>query len=113
MSEPGWLRDWRARHRTAVSFWLHMVGIPLTIAAAGALAWQIYHARYDPSHWDYWWRPLALVLMGYFLQYLGHRYEGNDMGEVILVKRWLGKPYIAVSRRYAGHSSSSQPPEKS
>lgn len=52
--------------------------------------------------WDLWWRPAVLLVVGYLLQYIGHRVEGNDMGEVILVKRLLGKPYQAVSPRYAG-----------
>ena len=49
------------------------------------------------------------------LQWIGHVHEGNDMGEVILLKRWAGRPYCAVSPRYAksahaggddqGHSS--------
>jgi len=73
-----------------------MVGIPLTIAAVALAIAQLLQWR-----WDVWWRPAALLAGGYVLQYLGHRVEGNDMGEVILVKRWLGRPYVAVSPRYA------------
>jgi hypothetical protein len=50
--------------------------------------------------WDLWWRPATLLVGGYLLQWIGHLIEGNDMGEIILVKRWMGKPYIAVSPRY-------------
>jgi len=50
--------------------------------------------------WDLWWRPAMLLAVGYFLQFLGHLHEGNDMGEVVLVKRLLGLPYTAVSPRY-------------
>jgi hypothetical protein len=92
---PGWLRRWRERHRSAVSFWLHVVGIPLTILAVPLAAYQLAAWR-----WDLWWRPAALLGIGYFLQYLGHRYEGNDMGEVIVIKRLLKRPYVAVSPRY-------------
>jgi len=28
---------------------------------------------------------------------MGHRIEGNDMGEMILFKRLMGKPYTAVA----------------
>ena len=92
---PGWLADWRRRHQHPVSFWLHVIGIPLTIAFIPLALVQLSQGR-----WDLWWRPTALLLAGYFLQWLGHTIEGNDMGEVILIKKRLGKPYVAVSPRY-------------
>jgi len=49
--------------------------------------------------WSLWWRPVGLLTLSYFLQWIGHRVEGNDMGEVILVRKWLKKPYVAVSER--------------
>ena len=42
--------------------------------------------------WSLWWRPVGLVVLSYALQWFGHRIEGNDMGEVILAKKWIGKP---------------------
>jgi hypothetical protein len=50
--------------------------------------------------WDLWWRPAVLLGAGYFLQFLGHLHEGNDMGEVVLIKRLLGRPYVAISPRF-------------
>ncbi len=67
----------------------------MTLAAVGLAAVQLQQWR-----WDLWWRPVAVLLAGYFLQWLGHRIEGNDMGEVILVKRLLSRPYVAVAPRY-------------
>lgn len=96
---PRWLANWLERHRTPLSFWLHMVGIPLTIAAGVLLIWQLLAAQNDPAHWRNWWRPALLFVAGYGLQYLGHIYEGNDMGEVIVIKRWLGLPYVAIGTR--------------
>jgi len=93
---PMWLDNWMQRHRHPASFWLHVVGIPLTIVAVGLLVWQLVLGL-----WGLWWRPLALLVLGYGLQWLGHVIEGNDMGEVILVKKWLGLRYTAVSPRYA------------
>lgn len=93
---PKWLTRYLERHQSAVSFWLHVIGIPLTIAAAVVVIYQLYHGQ-----WNLWWRPVGLVVAGYLLQYIGHVYEGNEMGEVILVKRLLGLPYVAVSPRYA------------
>jgi hypothetical protein len=96
-SWPSWLRNWLERHQCPLSRRLHYVGIPLAVAAVAVALAQLWLWR-----WDLWWRPAVLLVVGYLLQYIGHRVEGNDMGEVILVKRLLGKPYQAVSPRYAG-----------
>lgn len=92
---PVWLSNWLERHQSGVSLALHLVGIPLTILAVVLAGYQLYVSR-----WDLWWRPALLLGVGYFLQYLGHLCEGNDMGEVILIKRLLGRPYVGVSPRY-------------
>ena len=93
---PRWLKNWLQRHQSPLSFWLHLVGIPLTIAAIVLAGYQLYLSR-----WDLWYRPVLLLAAGYLLQFVGHLHEGNDMGEVILVKRLLGRPFTAVSTRYA------------
>jgi hypothetical protein len=74
---------------------LHAIGIPLAIAAVVLAAYQLILWR-----WDLWWRPAILLLAGYALQIIGHWHEGNDVGEWILVKRLLGRPYVAISPRY-------------
>jgi hypothetical protein len=89
---PRWLQNWIERHQHPVSRWLHYVGIPLTILALVVAGVQLAQWR-----WDLWWRPAVLLAVGYVLQYVGHVIEGNDMGEVILVKKLLGKPYVAVA----------------
>ncbi|GMU23330.1 MAG: hypothetical protein AMXMBFR13_34090 [Phycisphaerae bacterium] len=99
---PGWLANWFQRHQHPASLVLHVIGIPMTIAAVVLAGVQLAAWR-----WDLWYRPTALLIGGYLLQWLGHLIEGNDMGELILVKRWLGRPYVAVSPRYA------PPPPKS
>jgi len=92
---PGWLRNWLERHQHPVSLALHAIGIPMTIAFIPLAIWQLADWR-----WDLWWRPTLLLLGGYALQWAGHAIEGNDMGEIILIKRWLGRSYVAVSPRY-------------
>jgi hypothetical protein len=92
----GIIANWIERHQNRTSFWLHMVGIPLTIASVVLAGIQLADSR-----WDLWWRPVVLLVVGYLLQWIGHLIEGNDMGEVIVIKKLLGKPYIAVSPRYA------------
>ncbi len=96
VSPPGWLSNWLARHQHPVSRALHYVGIPLAIAAVVLAGVQLALWR-----WDLWWRPALLLVVGYALQLVGHLVEGNDMGELIVVKRLLGRPYVAISPRYA------------
>jgi hypothetical protein len=84
---PFWLRNWLERHRHPFSFYIHLIGIPMTVAAVPALF-------LGP-----WWWAVGLFVGGYALQFLGHAVEGNDAGEVVAVKKWLGLPYVAVAAR--------------
>ena len=93
---PAWLANWLERHQHPVSRWLHYFGIPLTILAVLDFAWIALM-----GWWGLWWHAPALLFAGYFLQWLGHVIEGNELGEVCLVKRLLGVPYVAISPRYA------------
>jgi hypothetical protein len=93
---PTWLKRWLQRHQHPASFWLHVVGIPMAVAAVVLAFVQLWYAL-----WDLWWRPATLLIAGYLLQWIGHRIEGNDMGEMILIKKRRGRPYVAVSPRYA------------
>ena len=74
------------------------------MAAVVLAAYQLYQWR-----WDLWWRPVVLLVAGYVLQILGHWQEGNDVGEWILVKRLLGRPYVAISPRYNLQTEQSMP----
>jgi hypothetical protein len=78
-------RNWLARHRNAFNFWIHMVGIPLALAGVVLLFVA-----------DWYWGAGAIVA-GYFLQWVGHRAEGNDVGELIPLKRLLGLPVVAIA----------------
>ena len=91
----GWLTNWLERHRHPVSLVLHIVGIPLAVGAVVVAVVQLVQWR-----WDLWWRPGGLLVGGYLLQWIGHLIEGNDMGELMVVKRWLGRPYVAISPRW-------------
>lgn len=83
-------RNWLARHRNGFNFAIHMLGIPLALVVAPVLLFLLP-----------WWWALAAFVLGYFLQWVGHQVEGNDVGEFIPVKRLLGRPVIAVAPRYA------------
>lgn len=94
LSREWWL-DWQQRHRHPVNYGLHLVGIPLTIL--GPLSCPLFWWVGD-SWLDLTWGMVVFVA-GYALQFLGHAIEGNDAGEVIAVKRWLGIPYVATAPR--------------
>ena len=88
------VRNWLERHRHPASRVLHAVGIPLLIGGLALGAWQLWWGM-----WPLWWRPLALISLGYVLQWAGHQIEGNDMGEVVLIKRMLGQSFVAIAPR--------------
>ena len=81
-------RAWLLRHRHPFNLAIHLIGIPLAVAGV-VLLFLV----------SWYWGVAALVL-GYLLQYIGHRVEGNDVGEWALIKRVLGLPYVAVSPRW-------------
>jgi hypothetical protein len=64
-----------------------MVGIPMTLVGIGFLV---------AGSWVWF---LILFIVGYVLQFIGHAIEGNDAGELILVKKALNLPYIDIVPR--------------
>lgn len=89
--------EWRTRHRHPVNYALHLVGIPaafLSVPLLLVLPWT----------WC-----LGLFVGGYALQVVGHWVEGNDVGELIPLKRALGLPVVAVAPRPAPAAPPSQP----
>ncbi len=85
------ISNWLERHRHPASLWLHAIGIPILVFGLLLGGWQLLHGM-----WSLWWRPVGLIIFSYILQWIGHRIEGNDMGEIILIKKLLGMPYVAV-----------------
>ena len=81
-------RNWLLRHQHPFNFGLHLVGIP--VALAGLVLFFLV-----PWYW-----AAGAVALGYLLQWIGHRVEGNDVGEFIPVKRLLGLPAVAIAPRY-------------
>jgi hypothetical protein len=82
------LKNWLERHRHPFNFWIHMIGIPLAVIGV-VLLFLV------PWYW-----ALAAFVLGYVFQYLGHRVEGNDVGEWAGIKRLLGLPYVSISPRW-------------
>ncbi len=65
-----------------------MIGIPAAVAGVICLLF------------GEWLWGIGLLVLGYLLQYVGHRAEGNDVGEWAAVKRWFGFPYVGISPRW-------------
>jgi uncharacterized membrane protein YGL010W len=86
------VQGWMDRHRDPTSFVLHMVGIPPTIL--GVLMIPIYVLLVSVPLFLV---ALALFVGGYLIQFLGHALEGTDPGEIILLKRKLGRSYVDVA----------------
>jgi len=75
--------NYLSRHRNRANQLLHLVGVPLTfVVSLFCLVRQ------------QWLWAGACFVVGYALQFIGHWLEGNDAGEVILVKKLLGKPFV-------------------
>lgn len=85
------LSHWRRRHQHPFNFALHLVGIPLALAGV---------VLFFTLEWSEWYWGAAAFAGGYVLQWLGHRVEGNDLGEWAAIKRLLGLSYVAIAPRY-------------
>ena len=77
------LRNYLPRHRNRWNQALHVVGVPVTFVAP----WFAIAMKLE------WYFPVSLFLGGYVLQFAGHAIEGNDAGEVVFIRKMLGKPY--------------------
>lgn len=88
------LVNYHRRHRHPANLALHVIGLPVTFYLPIVL---LIHER--PL-----WAGAAFV-GGYALQFLGHAVEGNDPGEVVLIKKLLGRPYVDVAPRRNGSKS--------
>jgi hypothetical protein len=82
------LNGWMLRHQHPFNFAIHLLGIPLAVSGI-------------PLLFLHWYCGVGAIFLGYLLQYIGHRVEGNDVGEWVLIKRLLGLPYVAISPRFA------------
>jgi uncharacterized membrane protein YGL010W len=79
------VRNYALRHQHPANIALHAIGLPVTFIVPIPL---LVHGQ-----------PLWAVgsfVAGYLLQFVGHAIEGNDAGEVILVKKMLGRSYIDI-----------------
>ena len=83
------LRNWRERHQDPRNFAIHLLGIPLAVTGVILLFFL-------PWYWG-----VGGLVLGYLLQWIGHCWEGNDVGEWAAIKRLFGLPTVAISPRFA------------
>ncbi len=76
------IKNYIERHQNRPNQVLHLIGVPLTFVVSIVLLTK-----------EQWALAASAFVGGYVLQFLGHAIEGNDAGELILIKRALGKPY--------------------
>jgi hypothetical protein len=82
------LQGWRLRHQLPFNFYIHLIGIPMALGGLVALF-------FVPWYWG-----LSAFVLGYFLQWIGHLAEGNDVGEWAAIKRLLGLPYVGIAPQW-------------
>ncbi len=68
------LVDYISRHRHPVNAGLHILGVPMVFFGI----FKLFAGRTGTG--------ASLFVLGYLLQYLGHRAQGNEVGEVTLIK---------------------------
>lgn len=106
LARKGWAagmrlrQSWLRRHQHNGNFWLHILGIPLAFLSLGGL---LVSALLSLLHLDWPWPTwpwfVGGFVLGYLLQWLGHRIEGNDVGELIPIKRALGMSVVEVASK--------------
>ncbi len=79
------LVDYAHRHSHPLNALLHIIGVPLAF-------FGFYKLLRQPAR-NCSGRGLgaACLILGYWLQYLGHKKQGNEVGEVTLIRHLLGK----------------------
>jgi hypothetical protein len=77
------LRNYLPRHRNRRNQLLHAVGVPVTFVVPVILLTRGLE----------WYWAISCFFAGYALQFAGHAIEGNDAGEVVFIRKALGKPY--------------------
>ncbi|QDT30716.1 hypothetical protein Pan153_63550 [Gimesia panareensis] len=96
------LHNYLLRHQNRTNQILHLIGVPLTFG--GLVGFGLAHQ---------WLYAGCAFVAGYALQFLGHAIEQNDAGELILIKKLMGKPYTEFGPQTQSQQNFDQPSKKS
>lgn len=79
--------DYMKRHKHPVNAVLHLLGVPMAFYGLFRILVPCSNSL-SPNCKIAQGRGFGLILLvlGYVLQYLGHRSQGNEVGEVTLIK---------------------------
>lgn len=81
--------DYIARHKHPANALLHIIGVPVAFWGIFELIAGLFTPGSITST-TFLFGVFAIVA-GYFLQWLGHRLQGNEVGEVTLIKHIYAK----------------------
>ena len=88
-------KNYAERHLHPGNQFFHLLGLPVTfILPIHFLVWHY------PASW-----ALIAFVVGYVLQFIGHAIEGNDAGELILIKKLQGRPYVEFGPKHPSSKS--------
>lgn len=76
------VKNYIERHQNRANQVFHLIGVPLTFLVSAICLVR-----------EQWLEAGLCFVFGYVLQFIGHAIEGNDAGELILIKKALGRPY--------------------
>jgi hypothetical protein len=79
MGPKAFVIDYCQRHAHPVNAVLHIFGVPMAFYGL----WKLITGDFVLG--------IALLFFGYLFQYLGHRAQGNEVGEVTLIKSIIRK----------------------
>lgn len=83
MNIQHFIKDYCERHKHPVNAMLHICGVPMAFVG---FYWLVVGKTF---------LGLLLLFFGYLLQYIGHKVQGNEVGEVTLIKAL----YRAITKR--------------
>lgn len=75
INSRAFLIDYIGRHKHPVNAGLHLVGVPMVFFGI----FKLFGGR--PA------AGMTFFVLGYYFQYLGHKVQGNEVGEVTLIKK--------------------------
>ena len=90
-------KNYAERHLHPGNQFFHLLGLPITFILP--IHFLVWHDKYPAS-----WALIAFVV-GYVLQFIGHAIEGNDAGELILIKKLRGRPYVEFGPKHPSSKS--------